>query len=348
MKILINTPDIFLIGGVANHYYGLFPFWSAKVDYNYIGGRKGIAGPLILPFDYAKFVFLCLFGKYHVIILNPSLNKTAITRDALFLKIASLLNKKCLVFWHGWDKIEEEKINAKPTKFYRQFRKAMGFFVLSSEFETKLKQWGIDKPIWLTTTKVNDKLIEDFKIEDKKYDSFNLLYLARIEKEKGIFITLEAFEIILQTYPNCNLYVAGNGNASQEAKELVAKKNLKNVYFLGNISGNELIKVFTSSSVYILPTSHGEGMPTSVLEAMAFGLPVITRPVGGLVDFFENGKMGYMLESLEAADFVKPVEELLSNPQMMSEIGRYNHEYAKKHFMASQVAKSLESIFQDV
>ncbi len=46
-------------------------------------------------------------------------------------------------------------------------------------------------------------------------------------------------------------------------------------------------------------------------KAMAFGLPVITSPVGGLVDFFENGKMGYMIENLNPADYAEKIEFLI-------------------------------------
>lgn len=344
MKILINTPDLSLAGGVANHYKGLLPYWSAIVHYNYVGGRKGIPGPLILPFDYVKFIFLCLFGKYDVILLNPSLNKTAIARDAVFLKIATLFKKKCWVFWHGWDRKEEIKITANPKKFYNQFKHANGFLLLAKEFVGKLNQWGINAPIHLTSTKVDDKLLANFDITTKQYQPFNLLFLARLEKEKGIYTTLEVYETLLKKYPNINLFIAGSGNESQQARAWVQKKNLSNVHFLGNISGKELITTFINCTLYILPTTHGEGMPTSVLEAMAFGLPVITRPVGGLNDFFENNKMGYLLESLEPNAYAEKISHLIENPELVQQMSEYNHHYAKKYFMASKVAKQIEKI----
>ena len=89
-------------------------------------------------------------------------------------------------------------------------------------------------------------------------------------------------------------------------------------------------------------------MPTSVLEAMCFGMPIVTRPVGGLVDFFENDKMGQMISSYDAADFIQPIETLLSNKEYAQSVMKYNHKYGTTHFLASQVSKRLEQIMRKI
>ena len=88
-------------------------------------------------------------------------------------------------------------------------------------------------------------------------------------------------------------------------------------------------------------------MPTVVLEAMAFGLPVFTRNVGGLPDFFENGKMGYITDSLNAEDFAKALIPYIENTQLTQQVSHYNARYAKEHFMASRVAKELELLIKN-
>lgn len=342
MKILINTPDTSILGGVANHYKGLKPFWSQNVKYNFIGGRKGIPGLLFLIYDYVRFLFLCAFGKYDIILLNPSLGKTAIKRDALFLRISKWFKIKTVVFFHGWSPEIVSELNEKPIAFINTFNKADKLIVLAQSFKDDLIKWGITKPIFISTTKVNDDLLKGF-IFSKKTWKPNILFLTRIETYKGIFTTLEAFKIVKAKLPNATLTIAGSGSKLSQAKEFVNNYNLRDVQFLGNITGNKLIETFSNASVYILP-SHSEGMPTSVLEAMAFGLPVISRPVGGLVDFFEKEKMGYLIESLAPKDYAEKIVGILDAPNKCQNIGNYNHEYAKNHFMASTVAKNIESI----
>ena len=345
MKILINTPDISKLGGVANHYKGLKPYWSQNVSYNFIGSRKGIPGPIILVFDYIKFFFLCIFCNYDVILLNPSLGKTAIKRDALFLRIAKWFKIKTVVFFHGWSSEVVSQLNTDSTSFAQSFNRADKIIVLAKAFKNDLLNWRIKKTIHISSTKVNDEFIKSFSIENKK-ESFDVLFLTRIETYKGIFTTLEAFKFVKSICPSAKLTIAGDGSQLGKAKEIVQSNKLKDVYFLGNISGELLAQTFFNSAIYILP-SHGEGMPTSVLEAMAFGLPIISRPVGGLVDFFEDGKMGYLIESLEPQDYAKKIIQLIENPDEIKEIGRYNHAYVKKNFMASKVAREMEKILTD-
>jgi glycosyltransferase involved in cell wall biosynthesis len=98
----------------------------------------------------------------------------------------------------------------------------------------------------------------------------------------------------------------------------------------------------------VFPTFHGEGMPNAVLEAMAFGLPVITRPVGGLADFFETGRMGYLTESKDPLVLAKLIENLLENEALRKQMSEFNLAYARNHFLSDKVASRLLKIYDDV
>lgn len=127
----------------------------------------------------------------------------------------------------------------------------------------------------------------------------------------------------------------------QQARDYVLKEAIAGISFLGNVSGIEKREQLKSSDLYILPTS-GEGMATSILEAMAFGLVIISRPVGGVKDFFLQEQMGYLIESLEPEDYSKHIEYFINNPDKTLNISRFNHFYACNHFLASQVAQKIE------
>ncbi len=267
-------------------------------------------------------------------------------RDAYFLKIAKLMNCKVVVFFHGWDKKYLSQVLKKREPFSDVWFKADAFFVLASEFKNYLQQLNIKAPIHLTTTKVDNKLVENSPLKLMK-EIKTILFLARVEKAKGIFTAIDTFEILKNNYPDLKMTVVGNGNALDSAKKYVSNKNLDKINFTGPLWGEDLKKEFLKADLYILPT-HGEGMPTSVLEAMAFGLPIITRPVGGLIDFFQNEKMGYMIESLDAKDYAGKIEHLINNTEKVNNISSFNRDYAFKHFLASDVAKELESVLMKI
>lgn len=73
-----------------------------------------------------------------------------------------------------------------------------------------------------------------------------------------------------------------------ETKQYVVKNDIPDVVFTGRLNGDALIDKFKNADLYLFPSYYGKGMPTSVLEAMAFGLPIFTRNVGGLPDFLRT------------------------------------------------------------
>ena len=340
MKILINTPYLSLSGGVANHYKGLEPYWNEKVIYNQIGKRSEKSGNGIywLPFDIIKFIIKIIFLCPDFIVLNPSLGKSAIKRDFIFLKIAKFFGKRVAVFFHGFNTENIKDLNIVYLK--NNLNKCGCIFVLAKEFANTVKSWGVTVPVHIITTKVDDRLIEGFDIATKDYNGKNILFLARIEETKGIYTALDAIKILQTKDKNVKFRIAGYGNELEKAKQYAVANEIK-AEFLGGISGKTLINEFKNANLYILP-SHSEGMPTSVLEAMAFGLPVISRPVGGLRDFFENGKMGELIESLNPEDYAIAIQKYIYNPANAKETSTFNHSYAIKNFLASSVAKKVE------
>lgn len=342
MRILINTPRLISQGGVANHYIGLSHYWKEKVLYNPIGKRssKSGSGLYYLPIDIFIFLIKIIFFKPDVIMLNPSLSYSALKRDMLFLKIARLCRKKIVVFFHGFNVDNISSLNI--PSLVKSLNKSKFIFVLAEEFKEIMQSWGVTVPILLTTTKVDDRMIEEFDIETRKGMVKNILFLSRITEKKGIFIALEAFSISLKQYPYLQLRIVGDGSALACAKKWCQERSLANVLFLGALSGNRLIDEYVKADIYIFPT-YTEGMPTTVLEAMAFGLPVITRPVGGICDFFENGEMGTLIDSFDPKDFAKAICSYVNSPESVRRISYLNYGYAREHFMASIVARNIES-----
>ncbi len=351
--IIINTPYINLPAGVSSHYRGLKAYFSSNVVYNqcvtleYLKSRFGIEGLLLkaarfvaFVFDIVKFVLkLAMYRNVHVL-LNPSFGPNAIKREMIFANIAKCMHARYSIFIHGWTKSYYEEVVNGQKKISNAFYDADSYFVLANQFVDRLHNLGVKGNVFVTTTKVPDSMIANFKLK-KKEKVERILYLARVEKEKGVFETIETFKLIHKKYPKIKFDVVGSGSALEDAK--VAAEELGDcITFYGALMGEDIVKAYERGDIYILLSYH-EGMPTSVLEAMAFGLPIITRPVGGVVDFFECGKMGYMEDSLEPSVFAEKCNKLICDINSLNEISEYNNRYASTHFLASNVAAFLES-----
>lgn len=359
-SVLITVPDLTIIGGKANYYSALQGRFAGKVQYFTYGSRgKGnkegkMAFVKRMLMDYWNFYKTIRKDNFGIVHINPSLEFNGFFRDALFLLIAkAILGKKVVVFWRGWSKEFELQVEEKYMWFMRKtYLKASSSIVLAKEFEQKLRQWGYAKPIYQETTVLDEFLIDGLTNEKitEKYAATGtqLLFLARLERNKGIFEILEVYQKLKTEYPELSLVVAGDGGAMAETKSVIAENKIADVTLLGFVRSEQKRQALLSSHVYLFPSWHGEGLPNSLLEAMGCGMPVLTTANAGIKDFFEHEKMGLILDDCSSEELLSKLQSLLADRNRQLKIALYGHEYAKEHFAASKVVKRLEAIYSDV
>lgn len=341
MNIFINLPDYKHIhGGVTNHYIGLRPHWKENVRYNRIGKRReGWSGLIWLPWDYAAFTLRMITGKWDVMMINPSLNLKAWQRDRVFMRIARRLGRRTAVMFHGWTQAYLDTLDKR--RFADDLNGCSAIFVLNAHQRSELLKAGVTAPIYPTTTKVADGMLRGFDIGSRKGAMRRFLFLSRILDAKGIYTVLDMFRLVAADYTDATLTVAGDGPDEDAARRYAERLGIPRVTFTGHLGPEGVAEAMRAHDIYLLP-SLTEGMPTSVLEAMAFGLPVVTRPVGALADFFEDGRMGVLTESTDGAEYYRLVRPLMDDPARVEAISRYNHRYATERFLASAVAARME------
>ena len=343
-KILIPMPNKVYKGGICSYWSAIFTSFKKfnNIDFEIvkIGNRgKNIFGPPIDQWMFHK----AAHSKIDLVVLNPSILNKAFFREAMFAQ--QLLMKKIpfIAFFHGWDLDFEKRVDKYYTKvFMKTYAKADKIIVLSPEAKEKIIEWGYKGEVHIETTIVDSALIDDFSFE-KRIESqdfskrIKILFLARMQKEKGIYELIEAFQKLQYEFPKLELILAGNGTDFEEVKSHIV--DVKNIKLLGHVEGLEKAKVFRESDIYCLP-SYSEGLPVSVLEAMAFGLPVITTNVGGLKYFFKED-MGYTSIPKDVDDLIQKLRLLLLAQSKMNKIGKFNFDYAQKNLASDRVSKRL-------
>lgn len=337
MKILIVAPSPDRPGGVANYYNILKDFFHEDIHFIYLNRN-------FLKAIRCFFVFFrqVISKEYDIIVLNPSFNFKSIFRDTFYIIITKLISVKLVIFFRGWD-VKFEKYFFIFKFFYQSANK---YIVLGSSFKEKLKLFGIKNNIYIESTTYDDRF-QFLPERTFRNDKFKILFLARIEREKGILDAITAYKIIKKKYPFVCFDIAGDGSSLSEIVEIVVEEKLPDVNFLGYIKGIEKQSAFVDADVYLFPSTHGEGMPNSVLEAMACGLPVVTNSVGGIPDFFVNGSMGFMTYQNNPASYVHLMEKLIKSLDLRKTISQYNTAYAKNNFSSSVVSQRLIDIFND-
>lgn len=356
MNILILRPDFNDKGGVAAYYSKLKYGLSHCVEHYIIGrrpGEKDLFKKITRVFrDYAIFIKKMSVGNYDVVHVNPSLDSRSFIRDGLFILIAKTFGKKTITFFHGWHKAYENRINKKVWLFRVLYGKTNLFIVLADEFKKALVAWGCKNPIVKEVIVIEDDIVSKFNIHDALNNrriskKWNVLFLSRIIHDKGIYETIEAISILGKKYERIELIIAGDGEELDKVKSLVRKSCVKNVSFVGYVTGIEKYRLLERSHILCFP-SYSEGFPNTIVEAMAFGLPVVTRPVGGIADFFKNGNHGFATTSKKAAVFAQFIEMLLTDTELYEKISLGNYQYAKANFLASHAAERLGKIYESI
>lgn len=359
VKVLVVGPDRSDPGGVANYYNAVFPRLASddvEVHYLEIGSTKSSGGKFHLLTDQLR--LWRALGRINpdIVHLNPSLDLRSYLRDGAFSLQVRLRRKKLLVFFHGWQQSFADSLGGALACFFRStFGHSDATIVLARNFEQQLRRLGLKSPVHLGNTAVANELLETFSIDEKVADlsstqEYHLLYLSRLEHAKGVLALVDAVGILLREGAGIYLTVAGTGPAMADLRTKVEALGPlgERISMVGYVRNESKVEVLGSHHIFCFPTQYGEGMPTAVLEAMAFGMPVITCAVGGIGDFFEDPGMGRLLPSADPALIAAAVRSLVSDAPGLGAVGRYNYNYAQHHFLASRAADFLRQRYLEL
>lgn len=353
-KVLIVGPHLNAQGGVSGYYSTMVKQLQEnpnyEIDYLPIGAHSTNKFKVIIYF----FKDILRFQKKNhkhidLVLLNPAFEFKNFVREGIMFTLSRWRKKKNVIFFRGWNQSFIDKYKRWRRIFNASFRKADAFIELADHQKKQLEDWGVKTPVHLETTTVDIQLLQGFSIDKKLVDlaenpTIKLLFLARVEKAKGVYELLTAYKNLLKKYPHIHLTIAGDGSIMDQVKTQISQEFSEGqITLTGFIRGDKKRQVMNDHHIYCLP-SYAEGMPNSVLEAMAFGMPVVTTPVGGLKDFFQDDKMGYLAKVKSVDTLETAIEKLLNNRKKMTETAQYNHEYSTSRFTSDKVAQRLLQI----
>lgn len=176
-------------------------------------------------------------------------------------------------------------------------------------------------------------------------DKINVLFMGRLGKRKGVFEIIEASKSITNPHIQINLY--GDGE-NTEFENLIKKDNLQEkIKINGWISGDKKDEAYRSADIFILP-SFEEGLPMSVLEAMSYGLPVISTPVGGTPDAIQEGVNGFLIQPGDYNALAQKINLLADDKELCEKMGQESLKIAKEKFDINVIIKQLQGIYDEL
>lgn len=169
-------------------------------------------------------------------------------------------------------------------------------------------------------------------------------YIGRIIKEKGIVNLLEAFLLLSKKHDNIELLIAGDGPILEEIKEKYKKDN---IYFLGNINHEKVMKLCNQTDIFVHPSMYPEGLPTSILEAGLMKCAIIATDRGGTKEVIANDELGLIVKE-NVEDLVNKMEYLINNPKQINQLKENIHNQIINNFTwqitASKIKEEIEKL----
>lgn len=222
-------------------------------------------------------------------------------------------------------------------------RRADKVIALSKAWKEKLETIEPHASIGVILNGIN---VKKYQVHNRqRHIPMTVLFLGRLGERKGIYDILNAIKILSDE--NIHFILAGDGDTNK-VKEIIKKNNRQNsVEVPGWIGDSEKSDLLLKSDLYILP-SYNEGLPMSILEAMASGLPVISTPVGGIPDAVINDKNGYLITPGDAESLAKNILKLNKNKALWKSMSAESSRIAEAKYDMSRIELELTELYKNL
>ncbi|MFC6040245.1 glycosyltransferase family 4 protein [Paenisporosarcina macmurdoensis] len=193
---------------------------------------------------------------------------------------------------------------------------------------------------------IND--IEQFYAKENiTKNDFIFSFIGRLVKEKGIFELVAAFKRLSLKYPQAKLILIGGLLESERDqysyKKLIIDLEHENIHYLGFRKDVPLL--MGASDVYVLP-SYREGLPRSIIEAMAMNKPIIATNIRGCREEVVDGENGYLVEKESVAELYEAMEKLIASSVLVRQFGMRSREIVEELFDEEKVLKKQIELFE--
>lgn len=184
-------------------------------------------------------------------------------------------------------------------------------------------------------------------VDDAARNAGEILFLGLIGPRKGTFDLIEAFADVAPKHPGAQLIIGGNGQVD-EAGAFIRERGVEGRAVLaGWVDGPKKAELLKTGSIYVLP-SYNEGLPMSVLEAMAAGLAVVTTRVGGIPELVTDGVDGILIEPGDRAALSRALAGLLENDELRRRMAAAGRARVEARYSDRVVLPMLHQLYADV
>jgi glycosyltransferase involved in cell wall biosynthesis len=309
-----------------------------------LGKLPGIARTMVR-------IFRNLFNfRPHLVYLSLSPSGFAFYRDVVFVHLIRLFRPELVFHLHG----KGLRRNAENSRLFRRLSKSI-FKNSHVIFLTEgLRSDAAGLP-YKSSYIVNYGFPEGPvtpRVAREGNEAIEILYLSNYVRTKGVLDLVDALEIVAHTHSHFSVSLAGKPyDISLEFLEnYVREKGLADrVRVCGPKYDGDKVELLENADIFVLPTYYeNEAFPLSILEAMKFGLPVISTYEGGIPDMITEGVDGRLFPGRDITALARQIEYLLDHPEERRSLGEAARRKFLERFTVATFERNMLQVFERI
>ena len=204
---------------------------------------------------------------------------------------------------------------------------------------------GVDTNHFKPDPTAKQRLLEKFpQLSGQKI----ILFMSHVTPQKGLHLLLKVLPSLATRENNVSLLVVGGGDFLEETKEMAFHLGINNrVTFTGMVDIESLPDLINSADIFVLPTLRREGLPLSILEAMACKIPVITTDIGGNASIVKSGFTGLLVPPGDMTRLEKSISLLLNDSDLSHQFADNGYHFVQQKFSAQKMIDDCQSLMID-
>ena len=346
-KVLMVGPDLSLHGGIVTVVQGYLDGGRPEAcdAFKYLGTGVGHS-KLGKSFAFSRALarYAMTMPSYDIVHLHISA-RGSYRRKSIMARIAHKAGKRVILHDHDGEfkKAFEESDDAYRRDVRETFGIADRVVVLSEEWRDYFAENVCDPgkiDVVYNGVKVPDKPCSPCSRQD-------VLFLGRLDARKSTSGLLRASREVLDCFPDTKIVFGGDGEVEKN-KQLAEELGIADrCEFHGWVAGDKREALFERAAVYCLP-SKNEGMPMSVLEAMARGIPSIATSVGGIPQVIRDGVNGYLMPVDDESKLSGLLCTLMGSKDLRLSIGRAGRSTISGKFNVERNVDAIVQLYKEL
>lgn len=319
----------------------VFQRWNVRTLFSHIEGGvlrriNTAAGSLI------HFLALLAFRRVKLVHCHVSM-WGSFWRKSVFAELARLFRVPVIFHLHGSEMkifFSSQRMLGK-TLITRELQRVDAVVVLSDSWKAFIRTIAPSAKVTIIHNYVAPPIWSACR---KPHAGVRVIFLGLLGPRKGIFELLEAFKKVSIRIPDITLVVGGNGDVRRVTDSIQLLGLAKRIHVAGWISGDKKSALLATSDIFVLP-SHNEGLPISILEAMSWGLPIISTQVGGIPELVRNGEDGILINAGDVSALAASLERLALDETLRAKLGFSARRRVESIFSPDVVLPQLDEIY---